>query len=162
MKNFLLVLNKAVLFACVSMFFGTGLSLILFSFPIAPYLTPSNYYYEFVPEVSGAVHFFTYMTILIMVCCIIFIIEKFKSPLKWYPIITLVLTIATTALTLIYIIPYNDLMEAGFKTNADLHAVLTKWMDLNYIRVSIWIGMWLSMMVYYTYLAIQSYKYPQS
>src|SRR5688500_10493918 len=107
------VLNKALLFACVSMYFGTGWSLVLFTFPIAPKLTPDNYYNQFVPQVTAATHFFTYMTMVMMICCAIFIIEQWRSRDKWYPIVVLVLVIGATLLTIYFILDYNERMAAG-------------------------------------------------
>jgi len=156
MKTLLLGINKAILFACLSMFFGTGWSLILFSFPIASKLTTANYYNQFVPQVTAASHFFTYMTVLILLCCVAFVIEKWKSTDKWYPILILLLTFATTAITIIFIFPYNDCMEVGITDPAELHTVLTAWIHLNILRVSIWTAMWLVMMVYYSVLFVKS------
>ncbi len=50
----LLVASYMLLFACTSMYFGTGWSLVLFSFPTADQLTPDNYYSHFVPQVEAA------------------------------------------------------------------------------------------------------------
>jgi hypothetical protein len=83
----LLNLNKIILFACTSMYFGTGWSLVLFSFPIAQELTADNYYMQFVPQVHAATGFFTYMTMLMMVNCVIFIIGEWKTSKIWYPIV---------------------------------------------------------------------------
>lgn len=157
MMKTLLTLNKALLFACVSMYFGTGWSLVLFSFPIASELTPDNYYMQFIPQVTAATHFLTYMTIVMMVCCLIFIIEKWKSASKWYPIIVLAAVIAATALTEIYILPYNEQMAKGITDAAALQQILHKWMQLNIIRTCIWSLQWLTMTVYYSTRTI----YPQ-
>lgn len=146
----LLIFNKALLFACVSMYFGTGWSLVLFSFPIAPELTPDNYYNQFVPQVTAATNFFTYMTMVMMACCIVFIIEEWRTRDKWYPIIVLLLVIAATLLTLKFIFPYNQRMAEGITDLTELQTILRKWMNLNIIRVSIWTLQWLTMMVYFS------------
>jgi hypothetical protein len=57
-----IVLNDLLLLACVSMYLGTGWSLVLFSFPIRPRLTVDTYYDQFVPQVTLATRFFTWMT----------------------------------------------------------------------------------------------------
>lgn len=143
-------LNKALLFACVSMYFGTGWSLVLFSFPLAGQLTPDTYYMQFVPQVTAATHFFTYMTAVMMACCLLFIAEQWKTAAKWYPIIVLAGVIAATALTMIYIFPYNEKMARGITDAAELRHVLQGWMRLNIIRVSIWTLQWLAMIIYYS------------
>ena len=145
----LFTLNKVILFACASMYFGTGWSLVLFSFPVAPDLTPNNYYMQFVPQVQAATHFFTYMTMLMMMCCVVFIIEEWKTSIKWYPIIFLVLAILATLLTIYFIFEYNEQMAAGISDPAILKNVLKKWMNLNTIRVSIWTLQWLVMAIYF-------------
>ena len=150
MKKVLLTLNKALLFACVSMYFGTGWSLVLFTFPIAPKLTPENYYNQFVPQVTSATHFFTYMTMVMMTCCVIFIIEEWKSSNKWYPAGVLLLVITATWLTLNYIFPYNQRMAAGITDAAELKEVLQKWMSLNVLRVSLWTVQWILMMTFFS------------
>lgn len=151
----LLNLNKIILFACTSMYFGTGWSLVLFSFPIAQELTPDNYYMQFVPQVQAATGFFTYMTMLMMVSCIIFIIGEWKTPKKWYPIIILVLVILATLLTIYFIFEYNEQMAAGIKDPIVLKEVLNKWMNLNTIRVSIWTLQWLTMAVYFFQITLK-------
>ena len=49
----LIVLNNSVLFACVSMYLGTGWSLVLFSFSIADQLTPGLWWDAAVAAVRG-------------------------------------------------------------------------------------------------------------
>ncbi len=145
----LLTLNKLILFACTSMYFGTGWSLVMFSFPIAPELTPDSYYMQFVPQVQAATKFFTYMTMVMMVSSVVFIIGEWKSNKKWYPIIILALVILATLLTIYFIFEYNELMSAGITDPVLLQNVLEKWMNLNTIRVSLWTLQWLSMAVYF-------------
>ncbi len=151
----LLILNKVILFACASMYFGTGWSLVLFSFPVAPELTPNNYYMQFVPQVLAATKFFTYMTMLMMVCCMIFIIEEWRTSIKWYPIVFLVLVILATLLTIYFIFEYNEQMTAGITDPMILKGVLRKWMNLNTIRVSIWTLQWLVMAIYFFRLELK-------
>ncbi len=152
----LLTLNKMLLFACTSMYFGTGWSLVLFSFPLADELTPDNYYMQFVPQVQAATVFFTYMTMVMMANCVIFIIEKWKSKDKWYPIIVLVLVILATALTILFIFEYNEMMYAGITDAVLLKEVLRKWMNLNTIRVSLWTLQWLTMATYFFNLDLKT------
>lgn len=155
MKMLLYGLNKAVLFACVSMYFGTGWSLVLFSFPLAPQLTPVNYYNQFVPQVTAATKFFTYMTMVMIVSCIVFIIEERRSLRILYPVGVLVLIVAATLLTMIFILPYNKIMAAGLSDPVELQEVLGKWMRLNIVRVSLWTLQWLLMMSYFSFAILR-------
>jgi hypothetical protein len=147
--NKLLSINKLILFACTSMYFGTGWSLILFSFPIATELTPDNYYMQFVPQVQAATKFFTYMTMVMMASSIVFAIGEWKTKVKWYPIIIFILVVLATMLTIYFIFEYNQQMEDGIKDPVLLQDILKNWMFLNKIRVSIWTLQWLTMAVYF-------------
>ena len=131
------------------MYFGTGWSLVLFSFPIADQLTPANYYTQFVPQVTSATLFFTGMTKVMIVCCLILIIEEWKTSRKWFGIGIVLAVVLATALTIIYIFPYNKRMADGINSAEELKEVLHKWINLNIIRVSIWTVQWLLMMIYF-------------
>jgi hypothetical protein len=148
-KQNLLLLNHSLLFLCVSMYLGTGWSMVLFSFPTAPYLTLDNYYYAFVPQVAAATSFFTTMTKLMIVLCIIMIVAERKSGFRWVPIIVLLGVFAATALTLKYIFPLNAAMSHGIKDANELRATLGHWMFLNKVRVSLWSVQWAAMMAYF-------------
>lgn len=140
-----LVLDVLVLFACVSMYFGTGWSLILFSFPGAKELTTANYYDQFVPPVERATRFFTWMTGLMSAAAVVAIIWERHS---WYvvaPAVVLAAVIAATVLTLEFIVPYNKQMAAHITDPVELQRVLGKWMRLNVIRVSLWTVQWIAM-----------------
>ena len=63
MKTKLLLLSYAILFAGVSIYFGTGWSTVIFQFPTLPELNVSNYYLHFVPQVAAATGFFTVITV---------------------------------------------------------------------------------------------------
>lgn len=149
MKNILLNINKSVLFACTSMYLGTGWSLVLFSLPSAPSLTVENYYQQFVPQVTRATEFFTVMTIVMFITAFIIIIEEWRSAKKWYPIGVLAGVVAATLLTIIFILPYNEQMAAGIATNTELHSILHDWTTLNIVRVLIWTVEWLLMLLYF-------------
>ncbi len=69
------------------MYLGTGGSLVLFSFPLAPQLTPDNYYLQFVPQVQAATAFFTTMTKVMLACGLIMLIAEWRQRTRWVPII---------------------------------------------------------------------------
>lgn len=149
MKTKLLLLNHSVLFLCTAMYLGTGWSLILFSFPIAPQLTVENYYLQFVPQVEAATHFFTYMTMVMIAACGVMIWGEWKTPYRWIPIAVLLAVLAATGLTMAFIFPYNKTMSHGITDPEVLKTTLNHWMFLNKIRVGLWTIQWLCMMVYF-------------
>jgi hypothetical protein len=149
MKEKLLVLNHSLLFLCTSMYLGTGWSLVLFSFPIAPDLTPDTYYNQFVPQVTEATQFFTYMTGLMLLLAAVMLVAEWRTPFRWIPIVVLLGVVAATGLTMAFILPYNAEMAAGITSQERLDEVLSRWMALNRIRVGLWTVQWLAMMAYF-------------
>lgn len=149
MKGRLLILNHAFLFLCASMYLGTGGSLILFSFPVAPQLTPDNYYLQFVSQVEAASEFFTVMTKLMIASGIVMLISEWRNGTRWVPIVVLLAVGAATALTLIWIFPYNEEMAGHIRDPQRLQQVLGEWMQLNRIRTALWCVQWAAMMCYF-------------
>jgi hypothetical protein len=154
----LLILNHSLLFLCTSMYLGTGWSLLLFSFPIAPELTPSTYYLQFVPQVHAATHFFTYMTAVMIVFALVMLVAEWRTGFRWVPAVVLAGVLAATGLTLKFILPYNAEMAARITDPVHLTAVLGKWMALNRVRVSLWTIQWLAMMIYF---AVMTFRYKE-
>jgi hypothetical protein len=149
MKNKLLVLNHVFLLLCVSMYLGTGASLVLFSFPIAPALTVDNYYLQFVPQVQAATAFFTTMTKLMLASSAVMLIAEWRSPTCWVPILVLACVVAATWLTMQWIFPLNALMASRITEPTQLQTVLQNWMQLNRLRMLIWSVQWLAMAWYF-------------
>ncbi len=149
MSPWLRIANAALLFLCCSMYFGTGWSMGLFSFPIRSQLTVDNYYLVFVPEVAAATRFFTYMTAVMGVSAALMIFTERRSWLCAIPIIVLVAVVVSTVLTVVWIFPYNDAMTSGIKDPAVLAKTLEAWMDLNWVRIALWSVQWAAMMLYF-------------
>jgi hypothetical protein len=145
MNETLVVLNNALLLMCTSMYFGTGWSLVLFSFPGASSLTVDNYHPQFVPQVKAATRFFTYMTMVMIATSIIMLTAEWGEPLMWVPIVVLAGVLTATGLTMKFIVPYNKVMEAGITDPVVLKDTLSRWMRLNVIRVTLWTVQWLAM-----------------
>jgi len=156
MKARLLTLNAAFLFLCVSMYLGTGWSMVLFSFPIVPKLTVDNYYLVFVPEVASATSFFTPMTKLMIVSACLMTWGAWRTCYRWVPIVVLLSVIAATLLTLYCIFPLNEAMTNGIKDQAVLQKTLASWTFLNKVRVALWSVQWAAMMMYFGLKAIRS------
>jgi hypothetical protein len=149
MKNKLLVLNHVFLLLCASMYLGTGGSLVLFSFPVAPQLTVDNYYLQFVPQVQAATEFFTTMTKLMMASSAVMLVAEWRSPTCWVPAVVLACTVCATWLTMQWIFPLNALMASHITEPMQLQIVLQKWMQLNRLRMLIWSVQWLVLAWYF-------------
>ncbi len=152
----LLLLNHVVLFLCCSMYLGTGGSMVLFQFPVEPLLRPDNYALIFVDPVTRATHFFTWMTIVMLVTGLIMLATEWLSGLRWVPAIVLLGIIASTLLTIIFILPLNDRLAAGITDTDELARIFHRWANLNRVRVSLWIIQWLAMMYWFYRLALQA------
>jgi hypothetical protein len=131
------------------MYFGTGWSLVLFSFPVAHRLTPATYYMQFVPQVAAATRFFTYMTIAMLASVSLMIYGEWRTGYRWVPIIVLMAVVAATWMTMRAIFPLNGEMSAGITNQARLDTVLRRWMSLNTVRVLLWTLQWLAMACYF-------------
>lgn len=144
-----LATNNLFLFLCTSMYLGTGWSLVLFSFPIAPKLRPDNYYDHFVPQVQAATRFFTVMTTLMLAAGVVMIVG---DPNHFYwalPAVVLAGVVAATTMTLIWIFPDNKKMAAGVTTQEELDTVLARWMRNNRVRVGLWTVQWSAMAAWF-------------
>ncbi|OJB11814.1 hypothetical protein, partial [Burkholderia ubonensis] len=107
MSGRLLIANHAFLLLCASIYLGTGASLVLFSFPVAPQLTTDNYYLQFVPQVTAATAFFTVMTKLMLASGSVMLVAEWRQPTRWVPIVVLLGVLVATFVTLEWIFPLN-------------------------------------------------------
>jgi hypothetical protein len=155
MKERLLIINHALLFLCASMYLGTGGSLVLFSFPIAPELTTQNYYLQFVPQVTAATAFFTPMTKLMLLTAAIMLLAEWRMVTRWVPIAVLACVLTSTTLTLYWIFPLNQAMANHIQDPGQLKTVLTAWMNFNWVRAGLWLIQWCCLMGYFAYWALR-------
>jgi hypothetical protein len=142
-----IVAGLMLLFA--SMYLGTGWSLVFFSFPLAPRLTPETYELPFIEPVKHATQFFTYMTIAMLIAAVVLIVGEADSKYVWAPVAYLAGVIAATALTFLFIFPYNKELVAGVTDQDRLRMLLGKWMRLNVVRTSLWTVQWLAIALYF-------------
>ncbi|MEA2355255.1 MAG: hypothetical protein QOD61_1384 [Solirubrobacteraceae bacterium] len=148
MRSVPLVLNDLLLLSCCAMYFGTGWSLVLFSFSTGKELTVANYYDQFVPQVTAATRFFTWMTTVMIVTAGVMTVSEWHHRL-WAPLIVLGGVIAATTLTVTLILPLNALMAGHIRDPRVLEATLGRWMALNRVRVGLWTVQWLAMAAYF-------------
>ena len=144
-----LILDASVLFLCTSMYLGTGWSLVLFSFPDAKALKVSNYYDQFVPQVTRATRFFTWMTSVMSAAAVVAIVWERNSWHVAAPAVVLAAILVATGLTIKFIFPYNKRMAEGITDEAELQRVLGRWMFLNWIRVLLWTVEWVAMAAWF-------------
>jgi hypothetical protein len=149
MKKLLLVLNDSLLFMCVSMYLGTGWSMVLFSFTVLPDLTVQNYYLEFVPQVYAAMSFFTYQTIVMLVLGSVMIWANWNTRYRLAAILLMVLIITATGITLLKAFPLNAVMAAHITDPQVLKDTLAPWEAQTWVRVGFWTAEWLVMMYYF-------------
>ena len=152
----LLLLNHVLLLLCCSIYLGTGVSLILFQLPLEPQLTVDNYYMIFVAPVTAATHFFTYMTIVMLVCAVIMLATEWLSGLRWPPAVVLIAVILATLLTIYVIIPLNDKLAAHVADPDELKRIFHEWANLNRARFALWAIQWAAMAYWFYRLAQQA------
>jgi hypothetical protein len=143
------ITDAAILLLCASLYLGTGWSLVLFSFPIAPKLTPANYYDHFVPQIKRAMTFFTWVTNVMLLTGIVLIVVERKHWYAVWPALALVGVAASAFLTVKFIFPYNRRMAAGIEDAGELQRVLDRWMFLSRVRNWIWTGDWIAVVTWF-------------
>ncbi len=153
MRRTLLTLNHAVLFLCASMYLGTGWSIVFFTYPVVPQLTPANYFLQLVPPLQAAVPFFTHMTYVMITLGLVMIVSEWRTKLRWIPVIYLLAVIGAGLFTQQMMFPLNNEMASGITDAVRLKTVLDEWKSLHLIRSSIWTLEWICMMVWFGYWA---------
>src|SRR6266536_1296592 len=149
MKRKLYLLSNSLLFAGVSIYFGTGWSTAIFQFPVMKQLTPDNYYLHFIPQIDAATNFFTFLVTLLVITGVIMIIGEWKTEFRWVPILVLLAVVGATCLTMFVIFPVNDILRKGIHDPNQLRRVIDKWKLLTEVRVGIWSFEWALMMYYF-------------
>jgi hypothetical protein len=149
MAETLVIVDELVLFLGASMYFGTGWSTVLFSFPITPHLTVDNYYLHFVPQVKAAVRVFTILTSVMVLAGGIMLVAEWDTGLVWVPILVLALVIGSAALTVRLIMPINRRMAEGITDPAELREALRRWSMLTSVRVGLWTTEWLAVAIFF-------------
>lgn len=145
----LLVANSLLLMLFVSMYLGTGWSLLLFSFPVARDLTVDNYALVFVTPVERATRFFTKMTTVMIASALVMVVGEWGSGFVVFPIVVLLLVVAATWVTVRWIFPPNKVLKDGVTDPAVLERTLRQWMRLNRWRTGLWTLQWLTMALYF-------------
>jgi hypothetical protein len=152
----LLLLNHVILLLCASIYLGTGIFLWFFQLPLEPKLTVDNYYLLFVEPVAAATRFFTYMTILMLICGVIMLATEWLSGLRWPPAVLLLGVIAATVLTETILFPLNTRLAAHITDPATLKTLFHQWANLNRVRISIWVIQWVAMAYWFYRMAWQA------
>ena len=149
MTRTLILIDEVVLFMGASMYFGTGWSTVLFSFPITPDLTVENYYLQFVPQVKAALRVFTILTTVMIATAGIMLVAEWGTGLIWVPILVVTLVVGSATLTVTLILPINRRMAEGITDPAELGEALRRWKSLTSIRVAVWSTEWLAMAIFF-------------
>lgn len=160
MKRKLLLFSYAVLFAGVSIYFGTGWSTVIFQFPTLPELNVSNYYLHFVPQVAAATTFFTILVPLMCIICLVMLKAEWRTRFRWVPIVVLVAIVAASSVTYFLIFPINKEMAARISDAQQLKTAIDKWVQYTWYRVVLWTIEWLTLMYYFAARAYQTLERP--
>jgi hypothetical protein len=147
--NDLVVLDALLLFACASMYFGTGWSLVLFSFPGRASLTRANYHDQLMGPGHRATRFFTWMTVVMLGLAVVLAIAEWGEWTIVFPLLALAGVVAATLLTTRFIFAYNKALDEGVESEQELQEVLGRWMRLNVIRTLLWTFQWLAVAAWF-------------
>lgn len=137
-----------VLFACASIYLGTGWSLALFTLPGRGAWTVDNYYDQLMAPIARATRFFTWMTIVMLACAVALIVAEWGSAYVLAPIVVLVAVVGATLLTTLVIFRYNRRLRERVTDPAELQDVLERWVRWNWLRLALWTAQWVATAVY--------------
>jgi len=149
LKKKLSLLCGALLFAGVSIYFGTGWSTAIFQFPVLPKLTVADYYLHFIPQIDAATSFFKFLVTMMITTGLILAWAEWRTRYRWLPILVLLAVVGATLLTTLVIFPVNDILRQGIHDQAQLVQVMDRWKHLTEVRVVIWSFEWVVMMFYF-------------
>lgn len=149
LKNILLNINAGYAFFTSSIYMGVMWALHFFWYPGWHYLNQGNVQDAFVGPTSLATKFFTILVPIMMVSCIILIITEWKNPVRWTTWVITAGIIGATVVGKMLIIPINQTIAAGVADQQTLNDLLTRWMDLNNLRMAITTVMWLGCLFYF-------------
>lgn len=149
MKDPLLLLNAAVMLGCASIYLGTGITLVFFSYPIAPKLTPQTYHLPLMEPIKRATRFFTVTTLLMYATAVVMLVDEWGDPYMWVPVVFLVALTIATGLTMLRLLPLNRRLDAGVDDNDELQSILRTWMSLNRVRSAMWAVEWVAVTVWF-------------
>jgi hypothetical protein len=158
MKTKLLLLSYAILFAGVSIYFGTGWSTVIFQFPTLPELNVNNYYLHFVPQVAAATGFFTVLVPLMCLICLVMIKMEWRTGFRWVPMVVFLCIIAASGITYFLIFPINHEMAGRITDPQQLEVAMSKWVQYTWYRVALWSIEWATLMYYFAARAYQTVK----
>lgn len=148
-KKLLCIVNNALLFMAVSIYFGTGWSTAIFEFPVMKLLDVDNYYLHFIPQIDAATNFFTALVTLMIVTGLIMLKCEWRTRFRWVPLTVLLLVVGATCLTYFVVFPVNDLLRAGVEDQETLVELMARWKLLTQVRVAVWSLEWLAMIYYF-------------
>jgi hypothetical protein len=149
MKRLLLSLNHSLLFLCISIYLGTGGSMLLFTLPQIPEWTTADYYGHLVPQLTAATAFFTPLTQIMLVLSSVMILSEWKRGQRYTSIFVMLAIVGATAVTMTQLLPRNAIMAQGISVQAELMELLDDWQFYNRIRFVFWAAEWAAMMLFF-------------
>ncbi|MFL5403362.1 MAG: hypothetical protein ACJ8BF_11160 [Gemmatimonadales bacterium] len=149
MKRILLALNHGFFFFGTTLYVGVLWALHFFWFPSWRSLTAANYYDQFIPQTSTATRFFTVVVPLMFLTGAIMVWREWRTRLRWLPLGALLCLAAATFVGTRRIIPVNRILASHITDQAQVTALLQRWMELNDIRWVLLTLSWLLLMIYF-------------
>lgn len=149
MRPYLLAINHAYIFFCVSLYLGLFWSLNFFWFPTYRELQVGNYVDQIIPQTTAATRFFVVVISIMAVAIGVMLVTEWKTRFRWVPLLWVPALGGTVLVQQLLIEPVNDALAAGVTDQAELLTLLEKWMLLNQVRGVVLTIMWVVMMVYF-------------
>ncbi|MDQ3980296.1 MAG: hypothetical protein M3314_12200 [Actinomycetota bacterium] len=142
MRQTLLTINHVWWLVGATVYLGVLTTLRLFLYSTWTRLRPETAHDHFTLSVKAATRFFLLAIPTWIVTSIVLIVTEWGEPLVWTAVVAFAGLLTTTLVGWYGIQPINRRIESGVHDQAQLAALLRKWMKINDLRWASVIIMW--------------------
>lgn len=138
-----------------SIYLGVGFTELVMLFPGAIETTKrTDFSVRFADPVRRAVAYFAVQSVLMVAGSLALTISEWdQGGYRWAPLVYLVMTVAATAFTVVFIVPVNKRLSEEIADDREFTGLLTRWVQLNIVRCGFWTVEWLAIALWFVALA---------
>lgn len=143
-----------------SIYLGLGFTEVVMLFPGAVKTTRAADFPErFGAPVRRAVAYFGVQSTLMVAGSVALTIAEWdEGGYRWGPLAYLLTTVATTAFTVVFILPVNRSLYRDITDEGEFTRLLTRWVQLNVIRAGLWTVEWFAIAIWFVALATKAHR----
>lgn len=141
-----------------SIYLGVGFTQVVMLFPGAVKTTKAaDFSDRFAAPVRRAVAYFAVQSTLMVIGGVALTIGEWdQGGYRWGPLLYLVMTLAATAFTVVFILPVNRRLYEEIADEGEFTRMLTRWVQLNVVRAGLWAVEWAAIALWFVALATRA------